>query len=71
MDSGWLSRRSVGTAHLHRLADDPLPEPLKAYGKARAGLGHSPQLEEDDRRLSSVLAERARNAEAFFWPRRW
>ena len=67
MDSGWLSRRSVGTAHLHRLADDPLPEPLKGlWQSARAGLGHSVQLEEDDRRLSSVLAERARNAEAFF-----
>ena len=42
MDSGWLSRRSVGTAHLHRLADDPLPEPLKGlWQSARAGLGHS------------------------------
>ena len=58
MDSGWLSRRSVGTAHLHRLAADPLPEPLRGlWQSARAGLGHSPQLEEDDRRRLRTTAK--------------
>jgi SAM-dependent methyltransferase len=66
-DGGWLVRRSVGTATLYRLVlDDLSPSIRSLWLPIRAQLAHSPDTEEDDRRLQGVLLERRIDSQAFF-----
>jgi len=68
-DAGWVERRTEGTATLYRLSLDDLAEEARSVWVAvRAGLLASgdPSLEEDMRRLTSVLAERRTDSIAFF-----
>ncbi|MFT3685412.1 MAG: metalloregulator ArsR/SmtB family transcription factor [Phycisphaerales bacterium] len=66
-DGGWIVSRSEGTSTLLRLVLDDLDEPHRALWRTvREQLGGTPELEEDTRRLTSVLAERMGDTQAFF-----
>jgi ArsR family transcriptional regulator len=66
-DAGWIERRSEGTASLYRMDRDTLPPSAAALWEVvRAQLAASPTLEEDDRRLAEVLAERRTDSREFF-----
>ncbi len=66
-EGGWLSRRTVGTASLYRMALPELPAGARELWEfASAQLQLSPTVEDDNHRLSEVLAERRADGEAFF-----
>ena len=66
-DGGWIVRRTEGTASLYRLAEQSLDaEARDLWHLVRGQLSASPTLEEDDRRLAEVLAERRTDSKAFF-----
>ncbi|HYE03678.1 MAG TPA: metalloregulator ArsR/SmtB family transcription factor [Phycisphaerales bacterium] len=66
-DAGWLLKRTEGTATLYRLVQDDLAAPLRAlWAPVRQHLEASPDLAEDRRRLTGVLAERMSDSQAFF-----
>lgn len=66
-DGGWLLRRSVGTASYYRLVqDDLLPTLAALWVTVRDAIEQTAELEEDDRRLGSVLSERRRDSVGFF-----
>jgi ArsR family transcriptional regulator len=66
-DGGWVFKRSVGPASYYRVVIDDLPsEHRTLWVTIRNQLGNDATLAEDDRRLSSVLAERMTNSEAYF-----
>jgi ArsR family transcriptional regulator len=71
--NGWLARRSEGTATLYRLVlDDLTPESRQMWMTIREQLGSareaelSPELSEDARRLTGVLADRRTDTQSFF-----
>jgi len=67
LGGGWLARRSVGTATLHRLVlDDLEPDARRLWIAVREQLGSGPELGEDDRRLEGVLRERTGDSQAYF-----
>src|SRR5690606_35583909 len=56
-EGGWLARRNVGTATLYRLVLDDLgPESRALWLTVRGQMTETPDLSEDARRLSAVLA---------------
>lgn len=66
-EGGWVAKRSVGTASLYRLTLDDLDESARAlWTTVRGQLSGGLDLSEDDRRLASVLAERATDSAGFF-----
>jgi ArsR family transcriptional regulator len=66
-DGGWIVRHTEGTASLYRLAEQSLDaEARDLWHLVRGQLSASPTLEEDDRRLAEVLAERRTDSKAFF-----
>jgi ArsR family transcriptional regulator len=66
-DGGWVVKRSEGTASLYCLLQDTLDEQAGALWRvARSQLGTTPTLEEDDSRLTEVLAARREDSKTFF-----
>ncbi|MHC4317445.1 MAG: ArsR/SmtB family transcription factor [Planctomycetota bacterium] len=66
-DSGWIARRSEGTASLYRMDSEVLSDGTRAlWDVVRGQLGTSPTLSEDDHRMAEVLAERRTDSSAFF-----
>lgn len=72
-DAAWVFKRAEGTATLYRLVLDDLPAPRRALWLAVRDLMKSPDgrdithdLEEDLRRLASVVAQRREDAQSFF-----
>ncbi|MFG0245545.1 MAG: ArsR/SmtB family transcription factor [Phycisphaerales bacterium JB052] len=66
-DGGWVFKRSAGPASYYRVVIDDLPhEHRTLWVTIRNQMGDDATLAEDDRRLSSVLAERMTDSEAYF-----
>ncbi len=66
-DDGWLIKRAEGTAALYRMVLDDLPTDARAlWVTVRDNLAASAELDEDSRRLTSVLAERRNDSQGFF-----
>jgi SAM-dependent methyltransferase len=66
-DGEWLARRAAGTATLYRMVLDDLPPASRALWVAiRGQLGDSVDIDEDNRRLAAVLAERRLDSQAYF-----
>lgn len=66
-DDGWLVKRAEGTAALYRMVLDDLPSDARAlWVTVRDTLAQTPELEEDARRVVSVLAERKNDSQSFF-----
>jgi len=66
-DEGWLTARSEGTSRLYRLAAEQLdPAARRLWALLREQTSHTAVAEQDDRRLSAVLAQRQSQSQAFF-----
>ena len=66
-EGGWLARRTEGTATLYELVLDDLTLEARAlWVTVRDQMGSSAELDEDDRRLRAVLAERRLDSQTFF-----
>jgi len=66
-EAGWITRRSEGVSTLFRMGIDDLPEAdRRLWQTAREELAGDETLEEDDRRLAAVLAERRADSRTFF-----
>lgn len=66
-EAGWLSRRAEGTATYYSMIADDLTEAGRAvWGAVRGTMGRGPELEEDDRRVQGVLAERRTDSVGYF-----
>jgi ArsR family transcriptional regulator len=66
-ESGWIGRRSEGTASLYWMDREALSRGASALWEVVGGqLGESPTLSEDDHRMAEVLAERRADSSAFF-----
>jgi len=64
---GWLSRRSEGTASFFWADPNGYSETRRQlWTLTRGNLTDDPQLEEDQRRMSGVLAQRSVDTQAFF-----
>lgn len=67
LDAGWLVKRAEGTATMYRLLLDELsPESRALWTTIRDQMDDRAQIEEDHRRLESVLAERRTDSLSFF-----
>ena len=67
LDSGWVTKRSEGTASLYRMAGDELePGARDLWTLTRTQLGEVATTSEDDARLEAVLSERRTDSKAFF-----
>lgn len=66
-DGGWLAKRTEGTASLFVARPGELAPTLRAlWETVEAHLPAAPELQEDDRRLPSVLAERRLDSQTYF-----
>jgi len=76
-DDGWVFKRTEGTAAYYRVVLDDLPASHRGLWvavremltgpKDEAGRReHAPELDEDTRRLASVLADRRSDAQSYF-----
>jgi SAM-dependent methyltransferase len=66
-ETGWVVRRSEGTASFYRLLmDDLASESRTLWLAVREQIPSSHEVEEDQRRLRSVLAERKTDSLSFF-----
>lgn len=66
-DGGWLSRRSAGPSALYRMTGDELDPSAQGVWLAVRGSVESVEgVEEDRRRLGSVLSERREDSVAYF-----
>ncbi|HYE60465.1 MAG TPA: metalloregulator ArsR/SmtB family transcription factor [Phycisphaerales bacterium] len=66
-DAAWVVRRSEGTAGFYRLVLDDLPTESRSLWLAvREQIPGTHEVEEDQRRLRSVLAERRTDSLSFF-----
>lgn len=66
-EGGWVMKRSEGTASLYALVEAGLDADARSlWAVARAQIGTSPTLTEDDTRLREVLAERRSDSRTFF-----
>lgn len=64
---GWLARRAEGTATLYRMVLDDLSLDARSlWLTVRDQMGHSPEMDEDQRRLAGVLQDRRTDTQAFF-----
>ncbi|MEM8962226.1 MAG: metalloregulator ArsR/SmtB family transcription factor [Acidobacteriota bacterium] len=64
-DGGWVSSRKQGTSHLYRAHAADLPAP-ELWALVRVEVAEAPPVEQDARRLVSVLTERRQRSQAFF-----
>lgn len=66
-DAGWLAKRAEGTATFYRLILDELaPDSRALWLVIREQINEPAVVDEDDRRLGSVLAERRTDSLSFF-----
>jgi ubiquinone/menaquinone biosynthesis C-methylase UbiE len=66
-DDGWVLSRRDGTSRLYTFAGDSLDEGARLlWPVIRGQVGTALSLEEDDRRLASVLQRRREKSRAFF-----
>src|SRR5688572_25746619 len=66
-DGGWTAKRSEGTASLYRVAEQTLPEQMRALWQlTREQLGETATFQQDDARLAEVIAERRVDSKSFF-----
>jgi len=66
-EAGWTQKRAEGTAALYRLVLDDLgPESRQLWVLVRSQMGDDSHIADDERRVRSVLAERAPNTQAYF-----
>jgi ArsR family transcriptional regulator len=66
-DAGWVAARAEGTSNLYTMTRDDLDAPArKLWLIVRDQVGASPSAAQDQRRLSSVLAERRTKSQEFF-----
>ena len=64
---GWLVKRTEGTSTLYRMVLDDLSIPCRAlWMTVREQLSETPELAEDARRLTGVIAERRTDTRSFF-----
>lgn len=63
----WIRSRADGTATFYRLVLDELPEPSRSlWNVIRDEAATQPDLDQDDRRLESVVQARRENSLAYF-----
>jgi ArsR family transcriptional regulator len=66
-DAGWVAARGEGTSNLYSLTRDDLDAPArKLWQIVRDQVGASTAAAQDQRRLSTVLAERRTKSQEFF-----
>jgi ArsR family transcriptional regulator len=66
-DDGWVAARSEGTSRFYRLPTDSLdPAARRLWSLLREQSAGTPISEQDDRRLTGVLAERRSRSQNFF-----
>src|SRR5215831_11896970 len=66
-DAGWITARAEGTSNLYILTRDDLDAPArKLWLIVREQVGASTSAAQDQRRLTSVLAERRTKSQEFF-----
>ena len=65
-ETGWIGRRSEGTATLYRLHADDLPPEIRPIWLAVKDQAAEPETKDDLLRLEAVLAERRTDSLAFF-----
>lgn len=66
-DDGWVTSRREGTSRHYRATLDDLPEPARRLWQLTRGeVSRLLMVEEDARRLASVLAERRSRSQEFF-----
>ncbi len=66
-EAGWLARRAAGTATCYRVVlDDLQPFARAVWVAMRDETAGTADVEEDNRRLAAVLAERPTDSQAFF-----
>jgi ArsR family transcriptional regulator len=66
-DAGWITARAEGTSNLYTLTRDDLDAPArKLWLIVREQVGASTSAAQDQRRLTSVLAERRTKSQEFF-----
>lgn len=66
-DVGWVAARSEGTSRLYSMAADRLdPSARRLWTLLREQTTRLPVVEQDDRRLARVLADRQTQSQAFF-----
>ena len=63
----WIVKRAEGTASLYQLVEGDLSEDaMELWQLARAQLRRNPTIDDDDRRVAEVLAERTTDSRAYF-----
>jgi SAM-dependent methyltransferase len=66
-DDGWVEWRPEGTSRLYRMPLDELPPAARRlWTLVREQMARVPAAEQDEQRLTSVLAERQTRSQAFF-----
>ena len=66
-DAGWVTARAEGTSNLYTMTLDDLDAPArKLWSIVREQVGSSTSAAQDQRRLTSVLAERRTKSQEFF-----
>lgn len=66
-DDGWVSARPDGTSRLYRMATDGLdPAARRLWSLLREQTARMPVAEQDDHRLTRIVAERRTRSQAFF-----
>lgn len=66
-ESGWARRRTSGTASYYRLSHDDLTQATRALWRTvREQMEETASIQEDERRLGAVLAERRTDSLSFF-----
>jgi ArsR family transcriptional regulator len=66
-DDGWVDWRPEGTSRLYHMVVDGLPQAARRlWTLTREQMSQALSAEQDDQRLSSVLAERQSRSQAFF-----
>jgi len=66
-DEGWVAARPEGTSRLYRMSSDSLnPAARRLWSLLREQVAELDAIEQDDRRLASVLAARRSQSQAFF-----
>jgi ubiquinone/menaquinone biosynthesis C-methylase UbiE/DNA-binding transcriptional ArsR family regulator len=66
LETGFVSRRTLGTTGLYRISDAMPEEAGDLWTIASRGLNNLPEANEDDSRLLSALAERHTDSRNFF-----
>jgi ubiquinone/menaquinone biosynthesis C-methylase UbiE/DNA-binding transcriptional ArsR family regulator len=66
-DAGWITARAEGTSNLYTMTLDDLDAPARRlWAIVREQVASSPSAAQDQRRLTSVLAERRTKSQEFF-----